>query len=45
MSTWRVHTDRGDFVVTAWSASDAARRVVEATFGRQRIVFVRRVGA
>jgi hypothetical protein len=42
MSKWKVITDLGDFVVAAWTERDAARRVTLATFGRQRIVEIRR---
>lgn len=42
MKKWKVITDRGDFIVEAWSASDAAGRVTLATYGRQKIVAVRR---
>lgn len=45
MSRCRVITDRGEFLVDAYSPSDAARRVTLATYGRQRIVAVRRAGA
>lgn len=42
MKKWKVITDKGDFIVDAWSESDAARRVTLATYGRQCIVAVRR---
>ena len=42
MKKWKVITDLGDFIVDAWSERDAARRVTLATFGRQRIVEIRR---
>ncbi len=42
MSKWKVITDLGDFVVDAWNERDAARRVTLATYGRQRIVEIRR---
>jgi len=45
MSRYRVITDRGEFVVDAYSESDAARRVTLATLGRQNIVAIRRAGA
>ena len=42
MKKWKVMTDRGDVIVDAWSESDAARRVTLATYGRQKIVEIRR---
>lgn len=42
MKKWKVITDQGDFIVDGWSESDASRRVTLATYGRQRIVAIRR---
>lgn len=43
MKRWRVVTDLGDWEVDAWSAQDAARRVYRMSFGRQKVLEVKRI--
>ena len=43
MNTWKVLTEKGEFILAADNAADAVLRVRIATLGRQRILAVRRV--